>query len=158
MIECCSPKRMLSAILSLGVLTLIVLVYESNWAYESSNNNHFGNYSVQKNASAFNVCKPDEELIIVNSCHPCSDFEIASKSNQACLPTNFKELIKCQKSGNKFYQSCDIVEWLEEKKFWQFQLFVFIVAFISAPCVFLRQKTLDLRHLKNLQRRLARSV
>lgn len=59
---------------------------------------------------------------------------------------------------NKYCCSCDKVQWIEEKKFWQFEVLVFVIALTSTASVFLRQRLLDQQHLKTLQRRLACSV
>lgn len=54
-------------------LTVIVLVYESQWAFEASNYNHFGNYSnLYKNLTDADFCWLNEEYSVVESCHPCS--------------------------------------------------------------------------------------
>uniref|UniRef100_T1HFL2 Protein JTB n=1 Tax=Rhodnius prolixus TaxID=13249 RepID=T1HFL2_RHOPR len=159
MIEFCSKKRMLAGIILLGGLTVIVLVYESQWAFEASNYNHFGNYSnLYKNLTDADFCWLNEEYSVVESCHPCSDFEVASKSNKACVQTQFKEAVKCHKTGKQVFRSCDKVQWIEEKKFWQFEVLVFVIALTSTASVFLRQRLLDQQHLKTLQRRLACSV
>lgn len=159
MIEFCSKKRMLAGIISLGGLTLVVLIFESQWAFEASNYNHLGNYShLSKGNSSLDYCWLREEYSIVEPCHTCSEFELKSKSNKACIRTQYKEAVKCHKTGKKEYRGCDKVDWLEEKKFWQFEGFVFVLAITSSSCVFLRQRILDHRHLKSLQRRLAASV
>ncbi|BES96507.1 Jumping translocation breakpoint protein [Nesidiocoris tenuis] len=158
MFDVYSKRRMLAAVIFLGGLTFIVLIFESHWAFEASSVTHFGNYSnLQKNASG-NICKADEVVEVVEACHPCSDFEIASKSNKACLATHFKEAITCQKSGIKSYRSCEKVQWMEERKFWQFEFLIFVLALTSSASVVLRQKVLDQKHLRTLQRRLANSV
>lgn len=149
---------MLAAVIFLGGLTFVILIFESHWAFETSTTSHFGNYSnLSKNASA-EECKPDEETEVIESCHPCSDFEIASKSNVACIPSHFKEAVKCLKSGKTLFRSCDKVQWLEDRKFWQFEFLIFFLACASSASVVLRQKVLDQKHLRTLQRRLAHSV
>lgn len=135
-----------------------MLIFESQWAFETSAYNHLGNHSSLKLNSSSDYCWLKEEHSVVEACHPCSDFEIASGSNKACVRTHFKETVRCHKSGKKEYRGCDRVEWLEEKRFWQFEGFVLVLAITSTACVFLRQRVLDHRHLKSLQRRLASSV
>lgn len=57
-----------------------------------------------------------------------------------------------------FLCSCDKVKWLEEKKFWQFEGMMLLVAFFSTAVVHLRQKILDHRMLRRIQRQIANSV
>jgi len=157
MIELCSKKRMLASVICLGGLTLIVLVFESHWAFEASAYTSRGNYShLDKNATE--NCWLREKFSVAEACHPCTDFEVTSKSVKACVETHYKEGVKCYPSGRFEYRSCDKVEWLEERKFWQFEAIAFVLSISSSACVFLRQKVLDHKHLRALQRRLANSV
>ena len=57
-----------------------------------------------------------------------------------------------------FIFSCDKVTWLEERNFWLFEGSVFIVGVISTAVVFTRQKVLDHRMLRRIQRQLASGV
>lgn len=57
-----------------------------------------------------------------------------------------------------FIFSCDKVTWLEERNFWLFEGSVFIVGVISTTIVFTRQKVLDHRMLRRIQRQLASGV
>ena len=57
-----------------------------------------------------------------------------------------------------FIFSCDKVTWLEERNFWLFEGSVFIVGVISTTVVFTRQKVLDHRMLRRIQRQLASGV
>ncbi|KAL1137675.1 hypothetical protein AAG570_009371 [Ranatra chinensis] len=140
-------------------LTFIVLIFESQWAFEASSYNHLGNYSIlEKNATGTDLCWLHEKYTVIEPCHLCSGFEIASQSNKACIPTHFKESVKCLKSGRQVFKSCDRVHWIEEKKFWQFEALMFVLCLTSSACVILRQKVLDQRHIRCLQRRLANSV
>jgi len=51
--------------------------------------------------------------------------------------------------------SCDKVAWLEERKFWIFEGVTIGGSLISTLTVFLRQRVLDRRMLRRLQRQLA---
>lgn len=155
MIESCTKRRMILAITFLGGLTLLVLVVESNW---TSGNGRNYVAAVDKNSSNENNCWLHEEFEIVEVCHPCTDFEITSKSVGVCVPTHFKETISCKLSGKVVSRRCDRVTWLEERSFWMFEGLVFIVGVISTTAVFTRQKILDHRMLRRIQRQLASGV
>lgn len=54
-------------------LTLVVLIFESQWAFEASNYNHLGNYShLSKSNSSTDYCWLRETYSVVEQCHPCS--------------------------------------------------------------------------------------
>jgi len=50
------------------------------------------------------------------------------------------------------------VTWLEERNFWIFEGSMFMLGVISTTVVFARQKILDHRMLRRIQRQLASSV
>nr|CAD7442174.1 unnamed protein product [Timema bartmani] len=102
---------------SVFTLTLLVLILESHWTSVGARS--YPTVS-GKNNSSDHGCWLHEEYQIVEPCHLCTDFEIASKSNFVCVPTHFKEVIQCQISG-KASRSCDKVTWLEERNFWIFE-------------------------------------
>ncbi|KAJ4434956.1 hypothetical protein ANN_23528, partial [Periplaneta americana] len=87
-----------------------------------------------------------------------SEFEITSKSNGVCVPTKFKETLRCKSSGKVVSRSCDKVTWLEERNFWIFEGSMFLLGIISTTVVFARQKILDHRMLRRIQRQLASGV
>lgn len=155
MIESCTKKRMIFGITLLGGLTLFVLMLESHWA--SGKKSHIGGVP-EKNATNENNCWLNEEFEVIEECHPCSDFEITSKSNGVCVPTHFKETIKCKVSGKIINRSCDKVTWLEERNFWIFEGSMFVMGVISTIIVFSRQKILDHQMLRRIQRQLASGV
>ncbi|XP_021919690.1 protein JTB [Zootermopsis nevadensis] len=155
MIESCTKRRMILAITFLGGLTLLVLIVESHWT-AGNGKNHVG--AVGKNSSNDNNCWLREDIETVQPCHPCTDFEITSKSVGVCVATHFKETLFCKSSGKVVSRSCDKVTWLEERKFWIFEGSVFVVGVISTTFVFARQKILDHRMLRRIQRQLASGV
>nr|XP_018915783.1 PREDICTED: protein JTB-like [Bemisia tabaci] len=156
MIESCSPKCMLLSIIFLGGITLLVLIIESNWA---SANNRPGLELLERNISnPAEACPQNEQYIVVQPCHPCTDFEIKSKSVQICAKTHYKEGIKCLKSNHVIYQSCTKVAWLEEKRFWVFEFLMGTSSLLSTCIVILRQRILDHRLMRKVQRQLANSV
>lgn len=152
MIESCSQKRMLLAITSLGGLTLLVLVLESHLTSGNSRTH----VTPIKNLTSDCILK--EDYSVIEPCHPCTDFEITSKSISACLLTHFKEILKCHKTGTVVVRSCDKVTWLEERNFWMFEGFMLLIGLVSITLVYTRQKILDHRMLRRIQRQLASGV
>lgn len=153
MIESCTKKRMVCAVTCLGGLTLFVLIIESHLTSSSS-----VNHSNPVTRNSTNDCWLKEDYEIVESCHPCSAFEIRSKMIPACLPTHYKEVLKCINSGSNVIRSCDKVTWLEERNFWIFEGLAFATGFVSTSVVYVRQKILDHRMLRRIQRQLASGV
>lgn len=74
-------------------LTILVLIVESHWTTEKADSK-----PVVENQENNTSCSPGEPFEVVNECHPCSAFEIASESVGVCVHARFKEVIKC-KSG-----------------------------------------------------------
>ena len=70
-------------------LTVLVLIVESHWT-DSSNKLYLENY--ENNAT----CMSGDEYEITSECHPCTAFEIASKSIDVCVHARYKEVLKCR--------------------------------------------------------------
>lgn len=149
MIESCSVERMLIGFMFLGGLTFLVLYIESYWTDNSDRTLVLTNLNSSKTE-----CWLLENFKVLEDCHPCNDFEITSKTNEACEETKYKELVECEKSG-RFYKSCSRVTWLEEGKFWKFEFFVFVLCVLSTSTVFLRQRILNRRMMLRIQKQLA---
>lgn len=112
-----------------------------------------------------------------------SDFEVASKSIKECIPTKYKEVIRCKTSGKAVrryasvlipsisfpilflqsshlpffltFSSCLRVVWLEERNFRVFEGVSFCGAVLSSLAVYVRQRQLDRRMMKRLQAQLS---
>ncbi|XP_034939265.1 uncharacterized protein JTBR [Chelonus insularis] len=151
MIESCTKKRMLLAITILGGLTVIVLIVESQWTESSNNKPYLEN--LEHNAT----CAIDGKYEIISECHPCTAFEIASKSIGVCMHARYKEIIKC-KNDEIITRSCDRVAWLEELSFLKFEGFMFVLSMISCVTVFWRENVLRKRIIRKVARQLRSSV
>ncbi|XP_055303295.1 protein JTB [Sitodiplosis mosellana] len=149
MIESCPKKRMVFAITLLTIATIIVLIVESHWT-ESSPRRKF---VIENNST----CYLREEFEIIRDCHPCTDFEIASKSQGVCVHTHNKEVLRC-KSGETVSRSCDKVAWVDERNFWTFEGILLVVSALSTSVTFLRQRSLDRKVMLKVQRQLEQSV
>ncbi|CAL7937032.1 unnamed protein product [Xylocopa violacea] len=150
MIESCTKKRMLIGITLLGGLTVLVLIVESHWTDNS-------NKLYLENIENSTTCISGEEYEITSECHPCTAFEIASKSIDVCAHARYKEVIKC-KSGEIITRSCDRIAWLEERAFWKFQAFMLALALTSCISVFWRENVLRQRIIRKVARQLRASA
>lgn len=72
-------------------LTILVLIVESHWTDNPSK-------LYLENFENNTRCISGDEYEITSECHPCSAFEIASKSIDVCAHARYKEVVKC-KSG-----------------------------------------------------------
>ncbi|XP_037906318.1 protein JTB [Hermetia illucens] len=146
MLETCPKKRMVIGITCLAVVTFFVLIVESRWTIEERKAKQ---YIVENNTT----CGLTEDWIVVKKCHPCTDFEIASKNPSACVHTHNKEILRC-KSGETVIRSCISAAWIDQRRFWIFECSMFVIGVISTAISFIRQKTLDRRTIQKIQRQL----
>ncbi|XP_073946629.1 protein JTB-like [Choristoneura fumiferana] len=142
MIETCSKKCMLLGTVCLGILTIVVLILESHLA-DSLSGHKMKNktFPATENNS---TCWMHQKYSIISECHPCSDFEIKSKSIGVCIHTSFKEILKCA-NGETVTRSCDRVAYLEERAFWKFTIWSLVIGAASSIAVMLRTRVLNYR-------------
>ncbi|KAJ8713655.1 hypothetical protein PYW07_014025 [Mythimna separata] len=140
MIETCSKKCMLFGTVCLGVLTIVVLILESHLADSMSGSYRMRNktFPTENNST----CWITQPYTIISECHPCSDFEIRSKSIGVCIHTSFKEILKCQ-NGETVTRSCDRVAYLDERAYWKFTIWSFAIGAASSTAVMLRLRVLN---------------
>ncbi|XP_022903318.1 protein JTB [Onthophagus taurus] len=150
MIESCPKRRMFIGITSLGILTILVLIIESNWTESNLKKREF---PIEQNST----CRDKEKHVVIKECEPCTAYEITSKSIGVCIETHFKEVIKCA-SGEMVTRSCDRAVYLDEKRFWKFECSMFMGSLVSLVFVIARKKVLNKRLLQRVQRQLANSV
>lgn len=125
------------------------MIIESHWAGAPKHKQ----FPIENNST----CWKREQYSVIQDCHPCTAFEIASKSQGVCIHTHYKELLRC-KSGETVTRSCDKVAWLDEKDFWTFEGTLFVVGVIFTSLSMLRQKALDRKTQLRIQRQLDQSV
>ncbi|XP_072947465.1 protein JTB [Epargyreus clarus] len=142
MIETCSKRCMLLGTVSLGVLTIVILILESQLAETLSGNHRMRNktFPTENNST----CWKDQPYKVISECHPCSDFEIKSKSIGVCIHTSFKEILKCE-NGETVTRSCDRVAYLDERAYWKFTIWSFVAGAMSSIAVMLRMRVLNYR-------------
>lgn len=152
MIESCPKRRMLIGISGLIVLTIVVLIIESNWtaAGPRQQQKHF----ILENNS---TCWQKEKYSIIRECEPCTAFEIKSNHKGICVHTHNKEVLQC-KSGEIVSRSCDKVAWLDEKNFYTFECLTIVVGAIATLASYYRQRVLDNKVQLKIQRQLRQAV
>lgn len=133
---------MLLGTLCLGMLTVIVLIVESRLAERLSSSHRMKNktFPTENNSTCW-VYQPYK---VISECHPCSDFEIRSKSIGVCIHTSFKEILKCE-NGETVTRSCDRVAYLEKWAYWKFTIWSFVIGAASSIAVMLRMRVLNYR-------------
>lgn len=117
---------------------MIVLFIESEWDLISQKPKSF---LVENNST----CYQREEFETLDHCSPCTEFEIKLAKSQkegVCYHTHNKEVLRC-KSGEIVIKSCDKIAWLEERNFYIFTVFAFIICAFASTIVYTRQKFLD---------------
>ncbi|RWS08500.1 zinc finger protein 236-like protein [Dinothrombium tinctorium] len=119
---------------------------------EHSNEETSAKSEKQENAKKRD-CWLTEHYTVKESCSPCTEFEKASKHLPACVPTGYKELVTCAKSGD-FMRSCD----LGPKHFWYFEIVMIFFSLFGAFAVNLRQKQLNRKMIEKLKRQLNNGV
>lgn len=149
MLEKCPKQNMIIGIGCLIVVTVIVLIIESRWTDENRKSKKF---IIENNST----CWQHEPYTIIQECHPCTDFEINSKSLGVCIHTHNKEVLRC-KSGETVTRSCDKVAWLDERRFWIFEISLMCIGLISSILAYLRQKQLDYHSAQRINRQIYRS-
>ncbi|KAL9705508.1 hypothetical protein quinque_009026 [Culex quinquefasciatus] len=88
MIENLSKKRMVFGISCLILLTIVVLIIESKWMKAGTRRQQ--EFVIENNST----CWVRESYEVIKDCHPCTAFEIASKSQGVCVHTQNKEVLK----------------------------------------------------------------
>ncbi|XP_013190535.2 protein JTB [Amyelois transitella] len=147
MIETCSKRCMLLGTVTLGVLTLVVLILESHLADTLSGSQRKNKtFPTETNST----CYKHKPFKIISECHPCSDFEIKSESIGVCKHTSFKEILRCD-NGETVTRSCDRVAYLEERAYWKFTIWSFVIGAASSIAVMLRMRILNHRAKRRAQ-------
>lgn len=119
-------------------LTILVLFIESEWDLISPRPKQF---VVEKNST----CYQREEFETITHCSPCTEFEIKlakSHNEGVCYQTHNKETLRC-KSGEIVIKSCDRIAWIEERNFYVFAIFSFLICAFSSTVIYARQKILN---------------
>ncbi|XP_060558628.1 uncharacterized protein LOC132736137 [Ruditapes philippinarum] len=148
MIEFCTRRRMVLAILVLFSLTVVTLIVEGRW----SNNHKIAEVNAENESSC-----GSEPVKVIESCQQCSTLEI-NAGQVYCLKTGYREQIQCGKGKHKenvFKRSCKVDPWVEERKFWILELITCIVGIGTYGIVRHRQGILDQQLMEKVNRQIA---
>ena len=152
MLETCQRRRMLLGLSLLVVATVIVLIIESRFPdSESTRRSRAQQFVIENNST----CWQREEYSVIQECHPCTEFDIVSKSLGVCIHTHYKEVLRC-KSGETVTRSCDRVALIDQRNFIKFEITCFCIGSLSYLVSYARDRILSRRtHLK-IERQLNR--
>lgn len=142
-------------VLGLGALTLVtilVLIIESRYAAEGSLARRRGQQFIIENNS---TCWKHETYTVLEECHPCTDYDIVSRSLGVCIHTHYKEVLRC-KSGETVTKSCDRVALIEQRNFIKFEACSFVVGVLSYLISYARDRVLSRRNYLRIERQLNR--
>ncbi|KAH8395055.1 hypothetical protein KR215_006937 [Drosophila sulfurigaster] len=152
MLENCQRHHMVLGLGALTLVTILVLIVESRYAAEGSVARRRNQQFVIENNS---TCWKHEPYTVVQECHPCSDFDIVSRSLGVCIHTHYKEVLRCQ-SGEIVTKSCDRVALIEQRNFLKFELFTFVMGVITYLASYARDRVLSRRNYMRIERQLNR--
>lgn len=155
MIEFCTKKRMIAAIIFLIGISVMVLVIENHFPIGGELKNSLSR--PQENASE--LCDDHSNIETVMVCRPCNSFE--QKMHSFCELTGYVEQVKCHSGSDKdkeIYRSCPQYAWVEEQRFWIFEGCSAVVGLASYGVVFLRRRRLDRLLIEKVNRQIAAGV
>ncbi|KAI9582646.1 protein JTB [Glossina fuscipes] len=150
MLEVCQKKHMFLGLGLLVSITLVVLILESRLT-TSVRQNKTQQFIIENNST----CWMREEYTVIQECHPCTDFDLVSRSLGVCIHTNYKEVLRC-KSGETVTKSCDRVALVDQRKFVKFEVWCFTMGLFSYVLSYARYRVLSRRTHQKLERRLNR--
>ncbi|XP_017843360.2 protein JTB [Drosophila busckii] len=154
MLENCQRHHMLLGLGALTVVTILVLIIESRYAADGNQMRRRGQQFIIENNSTTN-CWKHEPYTVVKECHPCSEFELVSRSLGVCIHTHYKEVLRC-KSGETVTKSCDRVALIEQRNFMKFEAFSFVLGVLSYLVSYARDRVLSRRNYMRIERQLNR--
>ncbi|XP_020799983.1 protein JTB [Drosophila serrata] len=151
MLENCQRHHMLLGLGALTIVTILVLIVESRYAADGPRRNREQQFIIENNST----CWRHEKYTVVQECHPCSDFDIVSRSLGVCIHTHYKELLRCQ-SGEIVTKSCDRVALIEQRNFVKFEALCLVVGVLAYLVSYARDRVLSRRNYMRIERQLNR--
>ncbi|XP_055912000.1 protein JTB [Eupeodes corollae] len=151
MLEGYPRNRMFMVLGILVACTIIIIIIESNISVREEN---FQPQVVIENNS---TCWLREDYEVIEECHPCTEFEVVSKSLGVCINTHYKELLRC-KSGEIVTRSCDHVAAIERRNLIIFTVVCGAIGFIFYLLVCWRERVLYRRVQMKIERQLNRPL
>ncbi|KAH8275023.1 hypothetical protein KR018_011324 [Drosophila ironensis] len=153
MLENCQRHHMLIGLAALTAVTVVVLIVESRYAADGPRRSRDRDqqFVIENNST----CWRHEPYTVVEECHPCSEFDIVSRSLGVCIHTHYKELLRCQ-SGEIVTRSCDRVALIEQRNFLKFELLCFALGALTYLVSYARDRVLSRRNYLRIERQLNR--
>lgn len=142
--------------IGLGILvacTIIIIIIESSNISDDDKQKTPPQTIIENNST----CYLREEYQVIEQCHPCTEFEVVSKSLGVCIHTHYKEVLKC-KSGEIVTRSCDRVAEIERKNLIIFTVICGVIGFLSYLVVYWRERVLYKRAMMKIDRQLNRPL
>lgn len=159
MIEFCSKRRLISAVIILVIFTVIILVVENGMSLQSDNREmryYSTRYSSSNNTNG--ICREEDEVEEVESCRPC---EPAKLEETVCKATAYVKKVVCKRNNDELLEvskSCPKVRWTEEKSFWTLECGCALLGTLSFTVVKWRHKRLAQQLAEKVNRQLASGV
>ncbi|XP_004526209.2 protein JTB [Ceratitis capitata] len=152
MLETCQKRHMLLGLGLLVAATVVVLIIESRFSdNENARRSRAQQFVIENNST----CWQREEYTVIQECHPCTEFDIISKSLGVCIHTHYKEVLRC-KSGETVTRSCDRVALVDQRNFIKFEITCFILGLFSYLISYTRDRILTRRTHLRIERQLNR--
>ncbi|XP_055841788.1 protein JTB [Episyrphus balteatus] len=151
MLEGYPKNRMFMGLGILVACTIIVIIIESNIDV------HDHNFQPQIVIENNSTCWLREEYQVIEECHPCTEFEVVSKSLGVCINTHYKEVLRC-KSGEIVTRSCDHVAEIERRNLIIFTVVCGVLGFLSYMLVYWRERVIYRRAQLKIERQLNRPL
>ncbi|KAE9554162.1 hypothetical protein FO519_002642 [Halicephalobus sp. NKZ332] len=163
MIETCTTKKMLIliGILLTASLTILLLEeYVEETGYDTAKiidrislgrKGNLGKPDKSKGKTGSLDCSDPGTLKLLNSCIPCSDFELNAMKTQYCRETGFYDKFRCTVTNESVYKPCYSKSTPPKTKF---SYFVLVMLFSSTGFtyfVFWRKAIVDRRAYTRLQ-------
>ncbi|KAF0304258.1 Protein JTB [Amphibalanus amphitrite] len=175
MIELCSRRRMIAAIIVLVCVSIIIVLLENILTPDGVHGRRVAVSSEAPLPAAHNLssalpatalpesapgqrhCWESQTFTVARPCRRCTGFEKASGSVPECGHSDYIELLNCEKDG-KVYRGCDGARDQGQRQFWLLELISLCSALVSGGAVIVRQRQLERTALGKIQRQLAAQV
>lgn len=158
MIEFCSKRRLISAVIILVIFTVIILVVENGMSLQSDNR-EIRYYSTRYSSNNTNgICREEDEVEEIESCRPC---EPAKLDETVCKATAYVKKVVCKRNSDELLEvskSCPKVRWTEEKGFWTLECGCALLGTLSFTVVKWRHRRLAQQLAEKVNRQLASGV
>ncbi|XP_071104051.1 uncharacterized protein [Haliotis cracherodii] len=151
MIELCTKKRMVFAVIALICLSIVTLILESRWSYQRKLNDA----RFQAMANANETCKSGKYTAL-DVCKSCTRDELRREVHY-CLEKGYKMLIQCENT-KIMYTGCGITPDAEQRQFWIFEGVCLVIGIVSYLIVHQRRSMLDQIMMDKINKQIAAGI